>query len=51
LLFGFSFLIQNNVDAQTGVISNGVNIKIVSGTVLFVPGSMLISGTTGSVLK
>ena len=51
LLFGFSFLIQNNVDAQTGVISNGVNIKIVSGTVLFVPGSMLISGTTGSVLN
>ena len=50
-LYGFSFLMLKNVDAQTGVAINSVNIKILSGTVLFVPGSIQIAGASGSVLN
>jgi hypothetical protein len=50
-LCSFSLSIQNNVDSQTGVTTNGADIKILSGTSLFVPGSMQISGTSGSVIN
>jgi hypothetical protein len=43
--------ILNNVDSQTGVTTNGANIKIQSGTLLFVPGSIQISGNSGSILN
>src|SRR5215471_2580252 len=43
--------ILNNVDSQTGVTTNGADIKIQSGTLLFVPGNIQISGSSGSVFN
>jgi hypothetical protein len=51
LLLIISFSILNNVSSQTGVITNNANIKILSGTSLFVPGSIQISGGLGSIFN
>src|SRR5678816_1648171 len=51
LIHVFSLSILNNVISQTSVITNGANIKILSGTLLFVPGSIQISGSSGSIFN